>query len=127
MHASCKGGPRFIYYFSVILTRMGRFKVNERGTHTSAIEGAKDVLKILKKLGVTTSPGVIQANVGGRGKSVKLKKVNNETFEMVIVVNSSKQTFKIYGGDHGKVTRAIAGLRLENWNVQDVLDISETQ
>lgn len=106
---------------------MGRFKVNERGTHTSAIEGAKDVLKVLKKLGVTTSPGVIEANVRARGKSVKLKKVNNETFEMVIVVNSSKQTFKIYGGDQDKVARAVMDLRRENWNVQDVLDISETQ
>jgi len=127
MHASCKGGLRFICYFSVILMRMGRFKVNERGTHTSAIEGAKDVLKVLKKLGVTTSPGVIEANVRARGKSVKLKKVNNETFEMVIVVNSSKQTFKIYGGDQDKVARAVMDLRRENWNVQDVLDISETQ
>ncbi len=46
---------------------------------------------------------------------------------MVIVVNSSKQTFKIYGGDQDKVARAVMDLRRENWNVQDVLDISETQ
>ena len=106
---------------------MGRFKVNERGTHTSTIEGARDVFKILKKLGVATSPGVIEMNVGGKGKSVKLKKVNEETFEMVIVVNGSKQTFKIYGGDQAEIGNAIMGLRKENWNVQDMLDISEAQ
>lgn len=106
---------------------MGKFKVNERGTHTSAIEGAKDVFKVLKNLGVTASPGVIQMNVGGKGKSVKLKRVNAETFEMVVVVNGSKQTFKIYGSDQVEISNAILGLRKENWNVQDMLDISQAE
>lgn len=103
---------------------MATLKINERGTHTSVIEGAKDVLKMLKKLRATTSPGVIQANVGGKGKSVKLKKVNNETFEMVIVVNSAKQTFKVYGSNQDDIGEAIMSLRKENWNVQETMDIS---
>ena len=83
-------------------------KVNERGSHTTAIEGALPILKAFNKIKVEVSPGVIQANAKSKGRSVKLKKLNNETFEMVVVVKSSKQTFK-----------------KDNWNVQSVLDISK--
>jgi hypothetical protein len=100
-------------------------KVNERGSHTTTIEGAKDILKAFKKVGVLVSPGVIEANVRARGKSVKLKKLNNETFEMVVVVNSSKQTFKVYGNNQDEIIKLITGFKSENWNVQAVLDISE--
>lgn len=112
---------------SGILRVMAKLKINERGTHTSVIEGARDVVKILRGLGVTISPGVIQANVKAKGKSVKLKKVNNETFEMVIVVNSSKQTFKVYGANQKDINNGIATLRKENWNVQTTMDISQSQ
>lgn len=106
---------------------MATLKINERGTHTSAIEGARDILKILRKLGTTTSPGVIEMNVKGKGKSVKLKKVNNKTFEMVIVVNGSKQTFKVYGENQDDISKAVAGLCNKNWNVQNMLDISRSE
>lgn len=99
-------------------------KVNERGTHTTTIEGAKDILKEFRKLGILVSPGVIEANVKARGKSVKLKKLNNETFEMVVVVNSSKQTFKVYGNDQGTITKLVSSFKSQSWNVQDMLDIS---
>ncbi|MFA5131932.1 MAG: hypothetical protein WC444_01240 [Candidatus Paceibacterota bacterium] len=99
-------------------------KVNERGTHTTTIEGAKDILKAFNKIGVVVSPGVIEANAKSRGKSVKLKKVNNETFEMVVVVNSSKQTFKVYGENQRDIIKLINSFKSENWNVQKVLDIS---
>lgn len=99
-------------------------KVNERGSHTTVIEGAKDILKTFKKIGILVSPGVIEANAKARGKSVKLKKVNNETFEMVIVVNSSKQTFKVYGDNQEVIIKLINGFKAESWNVQGVLDIS---
>lgn len=106
---------------------MSRLKINERGTHTSVIEGARDVVKILRGVGVTISPGVIQANVKASGKSVKLKKVNEETFEMVVVVNSSKQTFKVYGADQVMITTQIETLRTNNWNVQQMIDISKSR
>jgi hypothetical protein len=99
-------------------------KVNERGSHTTTIEGAKDILKAFKKVGVLVSPGVIEANVKARGKSMKLKKLNNETFEMVVVVNSSKQTFKVYGDNQEAIIKLVMSFRSESWNVQDVLDIS---
>jgi hypothetical protein len=105
---------------------MEKIHINERGAHTTTIEGAKDVLKALKKEGVYTSPGVIEANVKARGKSVKLKKLNNETFEMVIVVNSSKQTFKIYSENQQAVIKLIKSFTAKSWNVQDVLDISSS-
>ncbi len=106
----------------------GRFsmvKVNERGSHTTTIEGAYDILKAFSKICVEVSPGVIQANAKSRGKSVKLKKLNNETFEMVIVVKSSKQTFKVYGKDQAAIIATLNHFKKDMWNVQDVLDMSK--
>jgi len=100
-------------------------KINERGTHTSTIEGAKEILKKFKKIGVLVSPGVIEANVKARGKSVKLKKLNNETFEMVVVVKSSKQTFKVYGSKQEEIITLINTFKADNWNVQEMLDITK--
>lgn len=99
--------------------------INERGKHTTIIEGSKEILKELKRNGVEVSPGVIEANVRAKGRSVKLKKLNNETFEMVIVVNSSKQTFKVYCGDQEKVVRVVEAFKSKSWNVQDVLDMTK--
>ncbi|HAT68689.1 MAG: hypothetical protein A2481_00075 [Candidatus Yonathbacteria bacterium RIFOXYC2_FULL_47_9] len=98
--------------------------VNERGSHTTVIEGSKDVLKVLNKAGAQVSPGVIEGNVKAKGRSVKLKKLNNETFEMVVVVGSSKQTFKVYGNDQERITQVIQGLKGAGWNVQDTMDLS---
>lgn len=97
---------------------------NERGTHTTVIEGSKDFLKAFKKKGIFISPGVIEANVKARGKSVKHKKINNEVFEMVVVVNSSKQTFKVYGGNQEEIIATVNSFKKENWNVQPMLDVS---
>ncbi len=103
---------------------MEKMHINERGSHTTVIEGSRDILKLLSKVGVEVSPGVIEANVKAKGKSVKLKKLNNETFEMVVVVNSSKQTFKVYGAEQEKVTDVIQSLKREGWNVQETMDLS---
>lgn len=100
--------------------------INERGAHTTIIEGSKDILKLLKKSNILVSPGVIEGNVKARGKSVKLKKLNNETFEMVVVVGSSKQTFKVYGENQKDIIKYINSFKKENWNVQEVLDISSS-
>lgn len=103
---------------------MEKMHINERGSHTTVIEGSKDILKLLKKVGVEVSPGVIEGNVKAKGKSVKLKKLNNETFEMVVVVNGSKQTFKVYGNDQEGITNIIQSLKADNWNVLDTMDLS---
>jgi hypothetical protein len=100
-------------------------KVNERGTHTTTIEGALPILKAFSKIHVEVSPGVIQANVKSKGRSVKLKKLNNETFEMVVVVKSSKQTFKVYGKKQTEIITVLNIFKNDNWNVQDVLDVSK--
>ena len=99
--------------------------INERGSHTTVIEGAKDVLKLLKKIGILVAPGVIEGNVKAKGKSVKLKKLNNETFEMVVVVGSSKQTFKVYGSAQKAIIKAVQSLRADGWHVLDVMDMSK--
>lgn len=98
--------------------------INERGAHTTVIEGAKDVLKLLKKIGILVAPGVIEGNVKAKGKSVKLKKLNNETFEMVVVVGSSKQTFKVYGHEQKRIITTVQTLRKENWHVLEVMDMT---
>lgn len=98
--------------------------INQRGAHTSVIEGAVEIIKLYKKAGVEVSPGVIIANARAKGKSVKLKKLNEHTFEMVVVMNNSKQTFKIYGRDQDHVFAPLVGLKKNDWNVQEVLDIS---
>lgn len=98
--------------------------INERGSHTTVIEGSKEILKLFKKAGIEVSPGVIEANVRAKGKSVKLKKLNKETYEMVVVVNSSKQTFKVYGRNEWHVFAPLKGLKKEGWNVQDTMDLS---
>ena len=100
-------------------------KVNERGSHTTAIEGALPILKAFNKIKVEVSPGVIQANAKSKGRSVKLKKLNNETFEMVVVVKSSKQTFKVYGNNQQEIVSLLETFKKDNWNVQSVLDISK--
>jgi len=103
---------------------MEKMHINERGSHTTVIEGSRDILKLLSKVEVEVSPGVIEPNVKAKGKSVKVKKLNNETFEMVVVVNSSKQTFKVYGVEQEKVTAVIQSLKREGWNVQETMDLS---
>lgn len=103
---------------------MKRTHVNERGSHTTTIEGSRDILKLLKKAEVEVSPGVIEGNVKAKGRSVKLKKLNNETFEMVVVVNSSKQTFKVYSRKQRSIIRIIQSLKADGWNVQDTMDLS---
>ncbi|OHA83796.1 MAG: hypothetical protein A2937_01855 [Candidatus Yonathbacteria bacterium RIFCSPLOWO2_01_FULL_47_33b] len=105
---------------------MVKTHVNERGSHTTVIEGSRDILKLFNKAGVQVSPGIIEANVKAKGRSVKLKKLNNETFEMVVVVKSSKQTFKVYGNDQKGITSVIQGLKGAGWNVQDTMDLSGT-
>ena len=100
-------------------------KINERGTHTTTIEGATPILKAFNKINAEVSPGVIQANAKSKGRSVKLKKLNNETFEMVVVVKSSKQTFKVYGKNQQEIIKVLDTFKKDNWNVQDVLDISK--
>jgi hypothetical protein len=105
---------------------MGKIKhVNDRGTHTTTIEGAKDIVKIFKKADIGISPGVIEANVKAKGRSIKLKKINNETFEMVVVVKSSKQTFKVYGMNQEHIIKIVNEFKNEGWNIPSVLDISK--
>ncbi len=100
-------------------------KVNERGSHTPTIEGAFPILKVFGKIGVEVSPGVIQANAKSKGRSVKLKKLNNETFEMVVVVKSSKQMFKVYGTNQEEIIKLVETFKKDNWNVQEMLDVSK--
>lgn len=103
---------------------MEKIHINERGSHTTVIEGSRDILKLLRKAEVEVSPGVIEGNVKAKGKSVKLKKLNNETFEMVVVVSSSKQTFKVYGNDQENISNIVFSLKRDGWTVLETMDLS---
>lgn len=105
---------------------MEKLHINERGAHTTVIEGAADILKALRKIGVETAPGIIEANVKAHGKSVKLKKLNPETLEMVVVMNGSKQVFKLYGSDQTGVEKIMRDMKARGWNVQETMDLSDS-
>lgn len=80
---------------------MQRLHINERGNHTSIIEQAKPVLDLFKSLlkvgiSIQVSPGKIENGVGSKSKSIKFKHINNETYEIVIVVNGARQEFKVF-------------------------------
>mgnify|MGYP000330103274 CR=1 FL=1 len=98
--------------------------INERGGHTTVIEGARDILKALRKIGIETAPGIIEGNVKARGKSVKLKRLSRKAFEMVVVVKGSKQTFKIYGENQGGIADIMQDMKRREWNVQETIDLS---
>ena len=44
---------------------------------------------------------------------------------MVIVVKSSKQTFKVYGKDQTEIIKTLNTFKKDNWNVQEMLDVSK--
>lgn len=98
--------------------------INERGAHTTVIEGTRDILKALRKVGAETAPGIIEGNVGARGKSVKLKRLSGKAFEMVVVVNGAKQTFKVYGEDQDGILGVMRDMKAAGWNVRETLDLS---
>lgn len=106
---------------------MERYHVNgneQRGSHTSAIEAARDILKQFFKVGIKVSPGVIEGNIKARTRSIKLRKLNAETFEMVMVAKGSKQTFKVYGSDQEAVIRIVNAQQSEGWLVSPIADFS---
>ncbi len=96
--------------------------VNDRGTHTTIIESAENVISFFSKnrhLGVTVSPGKIEGGVGAKSKSIKLKHLNNETYEMVITFNGTRQEFKIFTHTETKtlISEMKADKKLRIWNI----------
>ena len=79
---------------------MQKQHLNDRGTHTTVIEAAADILKFFGKeiglKGITISPGKIEGGVGAKSKSIKFKHINNELYEMVVTHNGSRQEFKVF-------------------------------
>ena len=70
-------------------------KVNERGSHTSTIEKATDILRFLKKAKIEVSPGKIEV-INAKSQSVKFNHINSAVSEMTIASGRSKQTFKVF-------------------------------
>ncbi len=91
--------------------------INERGSHTSVIEQSLELLKEIKKLGVVVSPGKIEVIQRARTKTAKFKKINDELFEMVVTVASSKQTFKVFSDYQEAFLLSLTkNKKLEGWN-----------
>jgi hypothetical protein len=94
---------------------------NDRGTHTTVIEAALPVLTFLHKtreLGVRISPGKIEGGVGAKSKSIKLKHINNELYEMVITHNGARQEFKVFTSVSAEtLMKALkSAKKLQDWN-----------
>lgn len=104
---------------------------NERGAHTTVIEAAKDILKFFDKdiglSGTTISPGKIEGGVGAKSKSIKLKHLNNELYEMVVTHNGARQEFKVFTTASSKfLIASLSGAKkLQDWNLNytDMRDI----
>ncbi len=96
--------------------------LSDRGTHTTVIEAATPILTFLNKtknLSVRISPGKIEGGVGAKSKSIKLKHINNELYEMVITHNGARQEFKVFTIVESKVliTSLKGAKKLQDWNV----------
>ncbi len=92
--------------------------VNERGSHTTAIEQALPLLKEIKKLGVLVAPGKIEVIKSAKSKTAKFKKINDELFELVVTAGSSKQSFKVFCDDQKLFMREMrVHKRLTDWNI----------
>lgn len=92
--------------------------INERGAHTTVIEQAAPLLKEMKKLGVLVAPGIIEVIKSAKTKTAKFKKINNELLELVITAGSSKQSFKVFGGDQKSVLLSLKkNKKLSDWNI----------
>jgi hypothetical protein len=93
-------------------------KINERGSHTTVIEQAVPLLKEMKKLEVLVSPGIIEVIRSAKSKTAKFKKINNELLELVVTAGSSKQSFKVFGGEQKSILLSLKNnKKLSDWNV----------
>lgn len=96
---------------------------NDRGTHTTVIEAALDILKFFdKEKGIdqaTISPGKIEGGVGAKSKSIKFKHINNELYEMVVTHNGARQEFKVFTKTNPKdlVTFIKNAKKMKDWNI----------
>lgn len=95
--------------------------LNDRGTHTTVIEAAVPILTFLNKiknLGVRISPGKIEGGVGAKSKSIKLKHINNELYEMVITHNGARQEFKLFttASKDMLLLSLSSAKKLQDWN-----------
>lgn len=94
-----------------------------RGTHTTIIDQAYYVIALFEKakhLGpIQLSPGKIEARVGAKSSSIKLKHINNELYEMVITHNSSRQEFKLFSTATFEEFKSVfeSSKKLRGWNI----------
>jgi len=65
------------------------------GTHTTMIEAARPVVKLLEKKG-RVSRGVITARVGARVQSIKVTPLGG-ALRVVVVSKGSRQELHVYG------------------------------
>jgi hypothetical protein len=108
--------------------------INERGTHTTVIEAAQPILAFFAKnseLGVELSPGKIEGGIGAKSKSIKLKHLNDEVYEMVLTHNGQRQEFKLFTRVTAKNLVALikADKKLSMWNVNytDMRDVHKVK
>jgi hypothetical protein len=113
---------------------MQKQHINERGTHTTVIEAASDILKFFDKENslkdVTVSPGKIEGGVGAKSKSIKFKHINNELYEMVVTHNGARQEFKVFTKTNPKdlLTLIKHSKKMKDWNINytDMRDVHKS-
>jgi len=108
--------------------------INDRGTHTTVIEAVEPLLVFFSKnreLKAELSPGKIEGGIGAKSKSIKLKHLNDEVYEMVVTHNGSRQEFKLFTKATAKVLIALmkSDKKLRDWNINytDMRDVHKAK
>jgi hypothetical protein len=91
-------------------------KLNSRGSHTSTVEKASDILKFLKKSKIEVSPGKIEV-INAKSQSVKFNFMNKDLSEMTVTSGRSKQTFKVFADADFLYNLFSKNSDFKNWNI----------
>jgi hypothetical protein len=90
--------------------------INERGSHTTVIEQAQDVIKLLKKSKIEVSPGKIEV-INAKSRSVKFNFMNKDLSEMTVTSGRSKQTFKVFADADFLYNLFSKNKDFKSWNI----------
>lgn len=85
------------------------------GTHTSVIAAADEIVPALEKLG-RVSRGVIRANAGAAGRSVKVVALDG-CVRLTVVAKGARQEFHVYGVPAERIREVFASPRFRSFTL----------
>ncbi|MFM9000402.1 MAG: hypothetical protein ACKORB_02075 [Opitutia bacterium] len=85
------------------------------GTHTTVIEAAEPVVRLLEARG-RVSRGMIEAGIGARGRSVKVRPLPGG-LRVTVVSKGSRQELHVYGVTVADARTVLTAQALPGYNV----------